>query len=501
MMFTLILPGFAVAGGKGETVTGSLTIYKYEQEKGDEKKKGTGEAGENPVGAPLKGVTFQLTQTHKYDPLTDKWTEFSGTSVDYETDENGKIEISDIPLGRYKVQEIDGPPHVVLNNKEYFVDIPMTNKEGTEVNYDVHIYPKNEIIRGKVKLKKYDGETREGLQSVTFELYEKGKTAPIKTGLTTNENGEIVIGSLPYGEYYFKEVSTVNGYLLNGEKVEFSIDEQGVTKYVSLDNFKKPEVEKTVDKDAVNRGEKVTYEITLQLPADIQSYDSFVVTDTLHEHLQYVDGSEGSPAGFTFTANGQELTWTANPQQLQPGKVTLTFDAIVSKDAVPNEPIENEATIDYDNSYVVDSETTPPVTVTPTAGSLVVIKQDGNDNDVKLSGAKFELRDANGVVVATGTSGNDGVVNFDGDTNELDYGTYELVETKAPNGYNKLRNPIEVVIDKDNTEVTIEVDNYKSGWELPKTGGIGTLFFTLIGLTLMTSAAMMYFRRKRGEEV
>src|SRR5690625_695543 len=129
LMFTLILPGFA-SGETGDAITGSLTIHKYEQEKGDEQKDGTGKPGESPVGKPLAGVTFTITQTHSYDPFTDKWSEISGTPANYKTDANGKIELKTIELGRYKVQETDGPDHVVLNDEPYYVDIPMTSKDG-----------------------------------------------------------------------------------------------------------------------------------------------------------------------------------------------------------------------------------------------------------------------------------------------------------------------------------------------------------------------------------
>lgn len=95
----------------------------------------------------------------------------------------------------------------------------------------------------------------------------------------------------------------------------------------------------------------------------------------------------------------------------------------------------------------------------------------------------------------TGTTNNNGIIDF----GEVDYGEYKLVETKAPEGYSKLRNPIDVTVNEANNEQTITVDNYKSGWELPKTGGIGSLLFTLAGLILMGTAAFMFIRRRRKE--
>lgn len=498
-IFTLFLPSFTSAEPQ-DAVTGSLTIHKYEQDPGSRQIDGTGNKGENPVGEPLAEVEFTITQTHSYDPFRDTWEKVSGKLKTYVTDENGKIEINPIELGRYKVQETNGPKHVVLNKKPYFVDVPMTSSDGKEVNYDVHIYPKNEKFYGKVTLKKYGGKKKKGLRGVTFNLYDEDNDELVQKNLTTGKHGKIVVDHLPYGNYYFKEVKTADGYLLNGEKVKFSIDQQGAKKFVSLNNYKEPEVEKSVGKEAVNRGETVTYEITLQLPEDIQSYEYFNVNDTLHDDLQYVSNSASVPTGFSFNQDGQTLTWKGNPSNLQPGKVTITFDAIVKKDAKANEPIENEAEIDYDNSYVTGSDKTPPVTVIPTAGSLKVIKRDGNDQNIKLTGAEFELRNEVDEVVATGVSGIDGGVDFGGKTDELNYGTYKLIETKAPEGYNKLRNPIEVSIDANNTEVTLKVDNYKSGWELPKTGGSGTLLFTVIGLSLMSTATWMYMRKRHSEE-
>lgn len=97
-----------------------------------------------------------------------------------------------------------------------------------------------------------------------------------------------------------------------------------------------------------------------------------------------------------------------------------------------------------------------------------------------------------------------GVTNDNGELSfkELDYGKYQLVETKAPEGYRKLTKPIDVTVDKSNHEQTITVDNSKTDWELPTTGGIGTTLFTLIGLALMVTAFVLYVRRRKsGAEV
>lgn len=489
LLFSLVLPGFA-----GAAESGSLTIHKFEQEPGTEQGEPDGSAGQTPEGKPLPGVTYTVKQTHSYDG--ENWTEVTGgEEYTATTGTDGTTTLSNLPLGRYSVVESGGPAHVNLNKNTFYVDIPMTSKDGTTLNYNVHIYPKNETIRGAVELTKTDGDSGAALAGVGFELYHADGTKVEDTVFKTDANGKITVDNLAHGDYYFKEVATIDGYLLGSQKVDFSITESGTTVEVNVKNYKHPEVEKEVDLTAVNRGEVVTYTITVDLPGDIKEYKDFVVTDTLHANLEFVEVVSQAP-GFTFLQDGQKLTWTATPSELSPGTASFTFKAKVKEDAEANVGIDNVAKIDYNNQFNHDgSKETDPVTVTPTAGSLKVIKQDKSTKE-KLAGAEFELRDAAGNVVEKGTTNADGELVF---TSELDYGAYTLHETKAPAGYRQLTKPINVTIDKDNHSVELTVDNSKSGWTLPQTGGIGTLFFTLIGLTLMGAALFAYIRRRKGE--
>lgn len=97
--------------------------------------------------------------------------------------------------------------------------------------------------------------------------------------------------------------------------------------------------------------------------------------------------------------------------------------------------------------------------------------------------------------------------------NGLRAGTYWLVETEAPEGYNKAE-PIKIVITRtgsgenewkvsadglennDNNKI-VRIENNKGGL-LPETGGMGTILFTIAGLTLILIA--VFGMRKRKEE-
>lgn len=497
---------------KGDENNPKLTIHKYEQEPNTSQSEGTGQPGESPQGTPLPNVEFTLTQTHSYDPDTDTWTEVNGTSFTRVTDENGQIVIENIALGRYKVQETNGPAHVNLNTDEYYVDIPMTNQAGDELNYDVHIYPKNETIRGAVELLKLDGEEigNVGLAGVVFELYDSNDQL-IEDNLVTNSEGYIRVNGLAYGDYYFIEISAPDDYVIFGDKKYFSItesgtitpagDKTGTVETIEITNYQAPAIEKTVNGSTevheTNRETEFTYNLKIVLPEDIADYNQFIVTDNLDSRLNYtgtwnVEGVDESV--FTFNQNGQTLTWTVNDFAALDGIefVTINFTAEI-KAGVPIEPIPNDANIDFTNESGTNGKKTPePAIVIPTEGSLKIVKQDG-DSLAKLAGAQFELRDLDDNVIVSETTNSNGEIEWTG----LDYGQYTLHEIKAPEGYRILKNPIEITINKDNSDITLIIDNFESGWELPATGGIGTVLFTVVGLSIMGLAVYLYIRRKK----
>lgn len=89
----------------------------------------------------------------------------------------------------------------------------------------------------------------------------------------------------------------------------------------------------------------------------------------------------------------------------------------------------------------------------------------------------------------------------------LDSGTYYLIETEAPDGYNGLTNPIKVEIRSDgviNAESETDVRGVgeikvlnQTGSELPSTGGTGTTIFYIIGSILVVGAGVLLITRRR----
>ena len=104
-----------------------------------------------------------------------------------------------------------------------------------------------------------------------------------------------------------------------------------------------------------------------------------------------------------------------------------------------------------------------------------------------------------------------GIITFEG----LGEGTFTITEMEAPEGYNKLTNPITIVIsfNKNGTPkwtatqngnpmelegnlFAFEVVN-KAGATLPTTGGMGTTLFYVVGAVLVMAAVVLLITKKR----
>lgn len=412
--------------------------------------------GEN--GEPLKGIQFGLFNKKGNPVQEDK------NDVVLTTDDKGKFGFEGLPAGEYYFQELTTIPGYALNNTKIYFEVKKNKDE---------------------------------------------------------KDREIVV-----------EWVTVDGFI--------ATDEHG---NVVVTNYNRPTVEKDAEGKPelnVDRDKEYKYNITLKTPGDIDKYKNLGVTDTLDNRLEFItDGSVTDGWEVTGTAKenieflqeGQKLKWSVKDlTALNPNsEINITFTAKIKADAelVGEETgIPNNIEINFDNDrgQIEDpDEDDPdePVVVKPTEGGLQIIKVDKSDNNLKLAGAKFKLTtdkegdqlvDASGTVIkVNGTIYNgplenlattdEGTIVIDG----LTPGTYYIHETKAPvytddqgveKPYRLLTKPIEIeIVDtKTSTKNDVTVKNAKSGWDLPTTGGIGTVLFTATGLVLMGAA--FYILRK-----
>ncbi|HHT7239453.1 MULTISPECIES: SpaH/EbpB family LPXTG-anchored major pilin [Bacillus] len=500
--------------------TGSLTIHKYEQGK-DAK--------------PLEGVTLEVKRIASFEQTNDgkvvkeNISEVKESAITKVTDEKGEAVFQNLPLGRYEVKAVKGPEHIELDTSAFIVDLPMTSMDGKELIYDVHIYPKNETKRGSVEFTK-KGAGDKVLEGAEFHLFKKntdGTSTEVKTPkpLVTGTDGKLRVDSLEYGDYFFKEHKAPKGYITSKEEHPFSIRETG--KLVKLEkdvkNYKEPTIEKTINDSSknagINRETNYTYDIKTLLPEDIQTYKNYVVTDVLDDRLEIVgtpivmiDGKKVDESIVNVVVAGQKVITSIEDFSKVTGKeLHLQITAKIKSDVQSGVEIPNKAVLDFVNKEDVSSEKdgkpSNEVVVTPTMGNIKIVKVDGEEKSLKLEGARFELRDKQGNVITVNKKKMDDVTNADGIIawNEIPYGEYQIVETVAPEykdkdgaveQYQKLRDPIDIKIDAKHQTIDLQVENNKSGWIIPATGGMGTIFFTVVGLLLMVTAAFIFFRKK-----
>lgn len=354
-------------------------------------------------------------------------------------------------------------------------------------------------------------------------------------------------------------------YVTGGKKIQSSLVTVDGETTVSL-KTEAPSITKTADKDTVSIGQVVKYTVTGSVP-DTTGYSEYVykIHDTLSDGLDFVKNANGDALDnvnevnvkVVFTAEGTtdpstapttatldttkkkmslDLSAWVRANQTNKGKYfTVTYYAKVNKDAVVTE--KNKATLEYGNKPGETTTTTQSEAKTPTYP--LDIKKFAKNGGQTLAGAKFKLysnkTDADGandkaikvsavvnkaghyVVDPTSTTTEfESVASIDGKgynlhVNGLAAGTYYLVETKAPEGYNKLTDSIKVTITKDGdtnwtvkkndtaeNDKIIDVEN-STGSILPSTGGMGTIAFTVVAAILVFGVAVSFIRDKKRE--
>lgn len=543
-LFTLILSLIMVIGAMSPALAsggkkGSLTIHKlyFSNEIPEDLKDGDWKEGDLPEGTkPLDGVEFSIWKIGDNDELPSSQPE--GEPIVRTTSNGGKAIFADLELGRYYVKETGLPKGVTQSSEPFIVDIPSTSVNGEELLYDVHVYPKNALVLGAAQLKKVTEEDGP-LAGAKFNLYKKvedGEDELIAEGLVTDTDGWTeIVGDLEVGDYYFVETEAPEGYGLDKTKQEFLIEvgnhayKDGVVipekvKKLNMTNYQKPEDPvKEANEDSADIGETVRWTIKVQLPNNIKDFEMYKITDKIDEALNYagnlsvkLDGNDLDATAYALTEpdnqGGGSLVLDFAPEKLAAGELEISFDTVINAKAVVGEGIPNKAELDYDNGFETEHrESNTPEVIT---GGADFKKVDGKSKDA-LKGAEFIVfkendgklylvQDENGVNSwssnkADATKFISGL-NGEFSVNGLAYGEYFLEETKAPvvdgKAYKLLQKPVKFVVNADSHGGAILIEN-NEGSSLPKTGGMGTLLFTVVGLGLMGVAAKTYKREEK----
>lgn len=321
-------------------------------------------------------------------------------------------------------------------------------------------------------------------------------------------------------------------YLVNssvGTLCELKTVDQALT---IQDKNEKPDVDKNivegtskVTSNDVQIGDTVNYEVIVHAKKGAKNY---VLHDTMSKGLTFNKTSvaiEGLTAGTDYTLVTDSLsdgctfeiqfTDSYLKRLTSDTDIKVTYTATLNENAVvKTDANTNKVMLKYGNNQSTVEKETETYTY-----QLTVVKTNA-DETKKLEGAIFKLStdeagnhplkfkekngqyvvDPNGVIetITTTDSGTFTIVG-------LDAKEYYLTETVAPAGYNKLAEPIKLVVSRDKVTTkdgtvlandTLTVKN-QSGTLLPGTGGIGTTIFYVIGGLLMAAAAVLLITKKR----
>lgn len=304
--------------------------------------------------------------------------------------------------------------------------------------------------------------------------------------------------------------------------------------------------EKKDDKVSAEVGETVNYTIKGKVPdhTGFTKY-TYLITDTMSEGLTFkqdvkvtvgtTDVTKACAITYNVESNANKFTVSIPVKDSTIGaigaEILVTYSALVNENAV-EKISKNSATLTYSNNPSTgDETTTTSVEETVYSSKIAIVKVETGNENKKLKDAEFVLykkastetdpdaiqyykkwddTDTTKAVswvdtidkATTVKTDEKGEASFEG----LADGTYYLVETKAPAGYNQLDKPVKVEVHdgEHNTPVTsatqltvtATVAN-QAGTLLPSTGGMGTTIFYVLGFVLVVGAGVLLVTKKR----
>ena len=354
-----------------------------------------------------------------------------------------------------------------------------------------------------------------------------------------------------------------------GQNIDITVKSDVPTSHKKIvnDDYSNPR-----DADDFQTNENITYRLTFDIPSNwkTQYKDGFYFTmhDELSAGLDYVgdpvikvaDNEDSIMSAVNWDKSAQGYGYTPEFSKSKDGKTvewkfaTAGTEASDTTNRKANLKLAGKTVVVYykakmnasakiastggnGNTYQVYYQHNPgnaadgydhttPETPYVYTYQFIVVKQDGDNTDTKLSGAEFKLYsdqsatkevavslakgvytvDPNGTAVLT--TGTDGKITVNG----LDSGTYYLKETKAPSGY-KLDDTVrkvtvtpdsavakaqngEAITYKvnDDSNHTMTIDNYKGS--LPSTGGMGIVLMVVAGVLLIAGGMISIMRRR-----
>ncbi len=399
--------------------TGTVKIYKVDED-----------------GDPVQNAVFAVYTKEEYEKLK-KGEEILG--IYPVTNAEGYASCENLRLGEtYVVVEHIAPAGFALD-EEFVKEFTPTveKKEYTFTCTNTRI--------GEILIRKVD-EGREPLTIAIFNLYSCGPDEKPETGddryigqFGNSDNSEGIAryptANLDDGWYYVREVSAPEGYELSSEIYAFELkdghyDDPG-RPFVNKPYDAEIEIWKKDEKNEPMPGAGFTlYERDVFWDEEIDGWNANLIEP------RDVDLDDNGYAKITGLKANKDYTLveTRVPEgykQVDDINIYFVHMGELKTEGGRNWYYYGETVVNY-----------------PIKGKIEVQKKVENPTDIEtevnLEGAEFQIKDKDGKVLDTMTTGKDGTAISN---KEMPYGTYQVVETKAPEGTTLNETPGEVKID------------------------------------------------------
>lgn len=420
----------------------------------------------------LAGAVYEITAAEDIYTLDGTLRYTAGEVVDtITTDNTGLAESKPLYLGKYEIREITAPYGMVLNGETHTAELTYAGQEIEITETAASFY--NERQKAAVTLDKILEQNEQfgigangEITAVTFGLFAAedvtaadGSVIPadgLLEILSVDESGHAVCKTdLPFGSFYFKELSTDEHYILSDEKYPFEFSYMGQDTAI---------VEIKANDGAAISNDLIYGEIHgLKKDENGNALGGAVIglfkpdcTEFITENaiMTAISAEDGS---FSFV-NVPYGNWVVREIEAPTGFV------------LSEEPFA--VTIDKDGAIVeVEIENTL------IRGNVQLTKTDKDYPDNKLTGAKFAVyRDSNGdkafdendeklgelSEVSTGVY----------EMHDLTYGGYFVKEQQAPEGFCLDENAYYFEITEHGKTVTVENEAGKGFANTPQVGSL-----------------------------
>lgn len=382
------------------------------------------------------------------------------------------------------------------------ISVPLTNQVkvgnhevGTVYLTKAHIYPKN-VTGNEPEPDKTVGN-----------LVNKHESHDVGDTVTWHMNATIPSNIADYKKFEFTDkleemldyVGNIEVKYGSGDKTEFADLEHSLTLNT---HYTVVDYDQTTRTFAVKLTEAGIKEIADNIGNITNPKISVKFDTTLNDKAKV---NTGNPNEYTLTynnGNGEDKDKKSDKPRVFTGLKKFVKTDSIDRTVLDGAEFIVQNVIDAQNiKYLVKDETTGKITWTATKAEATVFKP---------TNGQFEVGKLEFSKKVKGKPQDIETIEFE----NVEVNKYQLVEIKAPEGYAKLDDPVDFIIDNKSSEtgeVKIEnnkaVDDATNGTHqeiknkkltIPQTGGMGTVLFTVVGISLM-AGAVVAMKRNREE--